>query len=202
MEARDQLKMAGALLFVGAAQFIPAMSIAESLYHGYNVSAQPISDLGATCVNVYGGTSCTILQPSATIFDASVFILGLLALVGAIFIFRAGNKVLGATLMLGGIGAMGVGVFPETTGAVHVLVSFLAFFFAGLSAVLSYRSARPPMSYFSVVLGVVTLLALVLYASSTYLGLGEGGMERMIAYPALIWIAGFGAYLMGRQEPK
>jgi len=49
---------------------------------------------------------------------------------------------------------------------------------------------------------VVTLLALVLYASSTYLGLGEGGMERMIAYPALIWIAGFGAYLMGRQEPK
>jgi hypothetical membrane protein len=201
LQRGDRLRLAGALLFAGAAQFVPGMTIAEALYPGYSVSAQPISDLGATCMTVSGVRTCTLHQPSATIFDASVLILGLLALLGASFVFRAGNRALGVTLMLGGVGAMGVGVFSETTGALHLAFAFVAFLFAGISAVLSYKSARPPLSYFSLVLGAVTLLALALYASSTYLGLGQGGMERMIVYPALIWIAGYGAYLMGHQEP-
>jgi hypothetical membrane protein len=207
---RDHLSVAGALAFVGATQFIIALSIAQSIYPGYNVSSQPISDLGATCVSVLNnpGTSpsssasvCTI-PVTATLFDSSVFLLGLLAFISACLIFRAGSKALGVTFMLGGIGAMGVGIFPETTGSLHTLVSFVAFFFGGISAVISYRSTRPPLSYFSVVLGVVTLLALVLYGTSTYLGLGQGGMERLIAYPALLWIVGFGASMMSRERPK
>jgi hypothetical membrane protein len=201
LESRDHPNLAGALLFVGAAQFVPMLTVAEALYPNYNVSAQPISDLGATCLTVSGVRSCSI-PPSATIFDVSVFLLGLLALLGAFLIYRTGNKALGVSLMLGGIGAMGVGIFPETTGALHIVVSFLAFFFSGVSALISYKAERPPMSYLSVVLGIVTLAALALYAGSIYLGLGQGGMERMIAYPALVWEAGFGAYLMGRQEPK
>jgi len=42
----------------------------------------------------------------------------------------------------------------------------------------------------------VVLLALVLFASGTFLGLGKGGMERMIAYPALLWAIGFGGHLI------
>ncbi|MCX9076244.1 MAG: hypothetical protein OIN88_16610 [Candidatus Methanoperedens sp.] len=42
----------------------------------------------------------------------------------------------------------------------------------------------------------MTLAALVLYGSDIYLGLGPGGMERMIAYPVLLWGTGFGGYLM------
>jgi hypothetical membrane protein len=207
LERHSYLKLAGALLFAGVAQFIPAMSVAEAVYPNYSVSAQPISDLGATCVNVGVGPSvsntasvCTIIEPSAVIFDASVFLLGLLSLMGALAILRSGNRALGVSLALGGVGAMGVGVFPETTGSLHVLVSFIAFFFAGVSALISYRATRPPMSYLSVALGATSLISLVLYASSIYLGLGEGGMERLIAYPALIWIAGFGAHLMGSHE--
>ena len=33
--------------------------------------------------------------------------------------------------------------------------------------------------------------------ADTFLGLGKGGMERMIAYPALLWAVGFGGYLIG-----
>ena len=40
------------------------------------------------------------------------------------------------------------------------------------------------------------LLALVLVLSTTYLGLGLGGMERMVAYPLLLWEVGFGSHII------
>jgi hypothetical protein len=55
---------------------------------------------------------------------------------------------------------------------------------------------KMPFSVISVTLGLMTLGAMVLYATKTYLGLGVGGMERMIAYPSLMWAAGFGGYLI------
>ena len=99
-----------------------------------------------------------------------------------------------------GLGCVGVGVFPETAGVVHPIVSLITFVFAGLSAVVSYRVQRAPSSYFSILLGVMTLVALVLYVSNTYLGLGQGGMERMVVYPAMIWALGFSAGLMTLEE--
>jgi hypothetical membrane protein len=191
--ARDLLKIAGSVLFVGGAEFLIAMIVAEALYTGYSVSGNQISDLGANCV----GSVCAIKQPSAEIFDASVFLLGLAGLVGGYLIFRSRHRAVGILVLMGGLGAMGVGVFPETTGGLHLLVSFITFFFTGLAAIASYRLIRAPMSYFAVGLGVFILVALALYGSGTYLGLGPGGMERMIAYPALIWVVGAGANLMG-----
>lgn len=47
---------------------------------------------------------------------------------------------------------------------------------------------------------MATLLAAVLFFSTKdfgYLGLGVGGMKRMIAYPTLLRIMGFGGYLLG-----
>jgi hypothetical protein len=35
----------------------------------------------------------------------------------------------------------------------------------------------------------------VFFASSHYLGLGEGGMERIVAYPQTLWLIFFGTYL-------
>ena len=98
---------------------------------------------------------------------------------------------------MAGIGAIGVGLFTEDAGVLHVIFSFMTFLFAGLSAITSYKLEKPPFSYFSVISGVAVLLALVFFASGTFLGLGKGGMERMIAYPALLWAVGFGGYLIG-----
>ncbi len=59
-------------------------------------------------------------------------------------------------------------------------------------------SCGPPFSYFSAVLGVVTLVALVLYASGIYLGLGPGGWRGWSPIPAVClghWRSG--ANLMG-----
>jgi len=35
-------------------------------------------------------------------------------------------------------GMVGVGLFPETAGIVHLITSFIAFFFGGLSAIATY----------------------------------------------------------------
>ena len=53
-----------------------------------------------------------------------------------------------------------------------------------------------PWSWFSPVLGIITLVAVVLLGAKVYLGLGAGGMERIIAYPLIIWAIGTGAYFM------
>jgi uncharacterized RDD family membrane protein YckC len=66
---------------------------------------------------------------------------------------------------------------------------------------MSYKFEKSPLFHVSVILGAVSLLAIVLFilghgSSGFYLGLGLGGMERFIIYPVLLWALGFGAYLI------
>ncbi|MCW4002136.1 MAG: DUF998 domain-containing protein [Candidatus Bathyarchaeota archaeon] len=176
-------KVAGALLLIAGVQCVLGMIIAEAFYPGYSTSENYISDLG--------------VGPSSLIFNSSVFLLGVLAFGSAYFLQRASNfRLLAILAALAGIGAMGVGLFTEDAGEIHGIFSLITFLFGGLSAILSYRLQKPPLSYLSVILGVFSLLSLVLFGSGVYLGLGKGGMERMIAYPALLWAVGFGGYLI------
>jgi hypothetical protein len=46
------------------------------------------------------------------------------------------------------------------------------------------------------------LVASGYFGDKVYLGLGVGGMERMIAYPALMWGTGFGGYLIAYPEER
>jgi len=195
--ALSNASKAGAAIFVGAVQFGIGMILAEIYYPNYNVSNNYISDLGANCTP----NPCLINQPTATIFDVSIALFGLLVIVGAYFLWRAFHlKPVFVMTVLAGIGALGVGLFPETTGIWHSIFSLIVFLFAGLTALVTARLQKKPMLYFSIVLGLVTLVALVLYIGSEYLGLGPGGMERMIAYPVLLWAIGFGGHMMATDE--
>jgi hypothetical membrane protein len=185
-------KLAGTFAFIAGVQCMVGISVAEELYPGYSVSANYISDLGATC-----RVTCIIQEPASLVFNSTVIVLGALGITASYFLYRATRrKLLTSLLILSGIGAVGVGVFPETTGIVHVIVSLIVFLFGGLSAVASYRIQEAPFNYLSILLGILALAALVLFSSGYYLAIGQGGMERMIAYPALLWLVGFGAYLM------
>jgi len=176
-------KIAGLLLAIGSVLCVLGIITAEALYPGYSTSENYISDLG--------------VGPSALIFNSSVFLLGVLAVSGVYFIQKAFSfKFFSVLAAIAGIGAMGVGLFPEDAGMIHVVFSLLTFLFAGISAIASYRLEKPPLSYLSIILGTMSLAALVLFASGIYLGLGKGGMERMIAYPALLWMVGFSGHLM------
>jgi len=180
----ENKKIAGLLLIIGGIQCILAITIAEALYPGYSISENWISDLG--------------VGPSALIFNSSIFLLGVLGVAATYFIQRVSNsKVLPILYTIASVGAMGVGLFTEDVLVLHAIFSLITFIFAGLSAIISYKMQKPPLSYLSVMLGAFALLAIVFTFSGTYLGLGKGGMERMIAYPVLLWVVGFGGYLIG-----
>jgi hypothetical membrane protein len=203
--ALSNASKAGAAVFVGAVQFGVLMIVSEILYSaygtgGYSVSANYVSDLGATCPIGAGGGACYI-PPSAMLFDASVALLGLTFIACAYFMQRAFRWTPSTvSLALTGIGALGVGIFPETAEPFHGIFSLMTFLFAGLSAVLTARFQRKPTSYFSRILGLVTLLALVAVVGGMNLGLGNGGIERIVIYPVLFWAVGFGAYMMASEE--
>jgi len=95
---------------------------------------------------------------------------------------------------------MGVGLFPENFGLLHTIPSFITFFFGALSTIASYKLQKRPLSYLAIILGLLSLLALILFALDICLGLDKGGMERMIAYPILLWALGFGGHLIGSSE--
>jgi hypothetical membrane protein len=199
--ALSSASKAGVAIFVGAVQFSIFLILAEIYYPSYNVSTFTVSDLGATCPP---SGPCVINEPTSMIFNISIALMGLLILVGAYFLQRA-FRWTPATVMvaLAGIGALGVGLFPETTGIWHSIFSLIVFLFAGLAAIVTAGFQRKPMYYFSIILGVVTLVALVLYVGDVYLGLGPGGMERMVVYPALVWSIGFGGHMMATEDrPK
>ncbi|MEM1565533.1 MAG: DUF998 domain-containing protein [Candidatus Bathyarchaeia archaeon] len=182
---RPDGKVAGALIFVGAVQFILGMLVAECIYPNYSIANNYISDLGK------------LDAVSAPIFNTSVFLLGLLVTISAYFLRDfVRNKVFLSFLVLCGVGAMGVGTFPEDFGILHTTVSLIAFLFGALSAIASYKYQKPPLSYFAVILGLTSLVALALFATKVYLGLGKGGMERMIAYPVMLWAIAFGGHLI------
>ena len=183
----DNKKKAGALIIFACVQFLLFLIITEALRPDFSIHRNYISDLG--------------VGPYAYIFNVSVFLFGLAMVVGVYFVHRVFNyRLLFILLVITGIGAMGVGLFPEDHIVPHSIAALIAFFFGPLSAIVSHKVQEPPFSYISVVLGVLSLVALVLFVATVYLGLGPGGMERMIAYPIILWGVGFGGSLIGSQS--
>ena len=197
---------AGVALFVGVVQFGIFEMVAEFVYPGYSVSANRISDLGPPCAN---GVSCPS-NSSWLVFDASITFMGLCVLLTAYFLYRYYKwKPITGLVGLAGLGAVGVGILNESSPyMLHDLFSLLTFIGIGLTALVSYRLQKPPLGYFSVILGLVTLVSLVLYVADSGvtaggdLGIGPGGLERMVVYPVLFWSLAFSGHLMALDESK
>jgi hypothetical membrane protein len=180
--------VAGLLLFLAIFQFFMFFRVAESIYPGYSVSNNYISDLG--------------VGPAASVFNTSIVVLGLAVMAAAYLALPAfRSRVLSVLVGLAGFGATGVGVFPENVPVLHTVMSFITFFFAGVAAVYAARVFKQAMGVLSLISGLTSLTALALFATNNYLGLGHGGMERLIVYPVLSWGLLIAGYLLtaGRQ---
>jgi len=198
------LKAAGALAFLGAAQWVLLVIVAQSRYPGYSTNQNYLSDLGATCHAGVTVTPCVIVSPSSFIWDSTLALMGLLSLVSAVLIYRA-SRIWGFSILFGiwGLGALIAGVVPESLLSVHELGSLAAFVCGGIAAVVAFRLLTSPLKYFSLVLGIISLVSLIpvtldgpFYRWNGIFGLGLGGIERMAVYPIIIWEIVFGAYLM------
>jgi hypothetical membrane protein len=191
-------KIAGVLLSIAGAAILLGFITAEALYPGiYTTHTNTVSHLGAS-----EPPNSVVLQPSAAIFDITMLVTGAMILAGAWFAYRALRRkaVLIPTALLG-VGTLGVGVFPLTHPAPHTLFAFTAFLAGGIAIVLSSRVTTAPFRYLWTALGAIalgaTVLALDAFRSWAPMGeLGEGGLERWIVYPIVLWLVAFGSYLM------
>jgi hypothetical membrane protein len=191
--------LAGLLIFIGCAQFLIMLVVSSSLYPGYSISHNYISDLGATC----RGSSCIVFQPSSVIFNTSVSLLGYLLVVASILLARSGSKGIFASLLLiSGLGAIGVGIFPESYGMLHSISALITFLFGGLAAITSHRILEGPARLIGPSMGVLALLFLALFILGIHMGLGPGGVERILAYLELLFGVMLGGYLMSRSYTK
>lgn len=191
--------VAGALLTAAGSAILMGIITAEALYPApYSTFDNEISDLGAT-----RPPNSVILQPSASIFNLTMIVTGLLILGAAILLWRCQlRRFLTISIAMNGIGVLGVGVFPGNVGAIHPWFAALAFLGGGLCGVAGFRSTHGALRWMSGLLGVVTLTALFyVFLAGTEApvtsSLGDGGAERWIAYPVVLWLAMFGGALMG-----
>lgn len=177
------------LLFVGSLQFIMGILLAEQMYPDYRVW-QTISSLG-----VYSAS-----EASALTFDSSLALEGLLVLAASYFLWLTyRNPMISALFSAGGVCAIGAAIFPQDVPDIHLGFSVVSFFVAGLVPFATLRIQHRPFSYFSIILGTLSFLFAVLLAENYTFGLPYGALERLVAYPTLLWALGFGAFLMNER---
>ncbi len=188
--------VAGLLLLTAGSAVLLGITTAEALYPAdYNVHRNTVSDLGAM------RPENLVRQPSGAIFNTTMIVAGALIVIAAVLLYRSHASLL-ATLPVAGLGTgmIGVGVFPgNTVMVVHQLVSIATFLCGGAAAILTARLTSRALRPVHVLLGGVALAFLVGYTFLADLAvfdrLGEGGVERWIVYPVVLWIVIFGAGL-------
>ncbi len=208
--AQSRVMWAGVLLLAGGVVFVVGLPIAESLYPGYSVNANLMSDLGATCrYPPAEPMPCVIQQPASAFFTVVVLGLGSLSLASALLLFaRVRAWWFALCLALFGVGAIGAAVFNETVYPAHGWLGLVAFVFGALAALAAFWTVRGWMRVVSLALGAFAFVAIVLdvtiggYATGagSELPIGMGGMERLCIYPTVIWLVGLGAVLMAAPE--
>jgi hypothetical membrane protein len=142
--------------------------------------------------------------------NGSFIVLGVTMILGSVLTFRhfARGRVAAAgfaAMAVSGLGVVMVGFFPENSvPALHGLGAAIPFVVGNAALVvlgLCFEMPAVLRAYFSLS-GIVALLGLAAYAGSHYLGLGEGGMERVVAYPQTICLAVIGCYLIVKDPAR
>ncbi|MGE0598274.1 MAG: DUF998 domain-containing protein [Dehalococcoidia bacterium] len=197
----DAARLAGILLAIAGFVFLMGVITAEAEYpHPYTTHENEISDLGAT--RPPGSISH---QPSAAIFIATCLAVGAAILAAGVLLRRA-NAPRREWLTVGllGLGVLGVGVFPGNMAPFHGLFAMLAFVSGGLAGVLAGTTLLGAFRYVSIALGSIALgnllVAFLSDLTPVWDELGDGGVERWIAYPVVLWLVAFGSFVAGSES--
>jgi hypothetical membrane protein len=190
MSILGRQRLAGLLLFVLAGQFMTVIMLAASIVPGYDFKSAAISDLG-------------VFPETALLFNASLVAVGLLNLAGGYLFYRSHRRLWILTpFVLAGVGAVGAGLFPLSSGDLHSLFALVAFLFFNVQAIASGAVLPGYMKVVSMLAGSVGLVFVLLMIvgdsgnAAVFGAIGHGGTERMIVYPVMLWMLALGGYLM------
>ena len=190
MRKMNKRKKASTLLLFGIIQWIFVVMLAEGIHPDYISSIHYVSTLGS------GNT--------ATLYNLSTVILGLCIAYSSVLLRETTSTVFFILFLVAGLATVGVGVFPEDSRPMHGIVTPVALLFAAMSAMASYRFHEKPASYFTLLLGLVSLvtglwfvpsLGLAVESRELFLGLYKGTLERIVIYTNLLWILIYGSQL-------
>lgn len=192
----NNLKIAGFIFFIGASISLMGIITAEAFYpSAYTTFKNEISDLGST-----KPPNNIIFQPSASIFNFTMSITGLLILVASFYQHKHFKKFLFTIpVVLFGLGLVGVGLFPGNISPYHGISSLVAFLSGGIAAICSSKITSTPFKLIAVAFGITGLTVWIIVVFASYLivpFIGLGGTERWIVYPIMLWLMGLGGYLM------
>lgn len=193
MKSQTQLNIAGTLLFLAGGIIIMGIITGETFYPaGYNTFSNEISDLGGT-----RPPNSIIHEPSATIFNTTMLISGIMIFIAALFVHKQFKKWLfSIPFIIFGLGVFGVGIFPGHVAFWHGIFALATFTFGSITCMAAFKIVPPALRYIGICIGTMSLI--FLYGANIFIPyLGAGGTERWVAYPVVFWIIGFGGFLLG-----
>ncbi len=175
--------LAGALLFASTLQFFIVIFIAQSMIPGYSIYDSFISELG--------------VGETAALFNTSLIILSSALILSALLLYSISTTKRFA-LLIAAIGVCGIGValFPLDNQPLHAIISGTAFILSILAVMSTYEMLPKPFNLTSILIALVSSVALLLLITNNFFGLGQGGIERVFIYLNLIFTALFGLYLI------
>ena len=186
----------GGLTWVLTLQFFVVEAITAARYGGYSYSTDVISDLG------------TAASAGRLLMNASFVVQGLLFIAGAFLLAPGlagtGGRLARVLLSASGVGVLLVGCFPSDGNATaHQVAAGVHFVAGGIGLVALAYGVRPRSEALGTtlaLLGLISLVGTVFFASAVFIGLGEGGMERIGGYPMPIGLAVAGIALWRQRD--
>jgi hypothetical membrane protein len=186
----DDVRIPGLLFFALAALFLTVVMLGGAMAPGYVIGDSAISDLG-------------VIDETALLFNLTLVAVGVLEAVAAILYFRSHRRaVVLAVALVAAIGAIGAGLVPLDQGGLHGISALVAFLAFNLQPLVVAPLVAHPLRALSWLAGIVGLVFVVLMVigdagnEAVFGPIGHGGAERMIVYPALLWLMALGGYLM------
>ncbi|OLZ69814.1 hypothetical protein AV521_15810 [Streptomyces sp. IMTB 2501] len=188
------------------AQFFVIHGITQSAWaRPYSWARNNISDLGnAHCAMQREPEPRYICSPEHGLMNVSFIALGTLLVVGAVLtgpLWRRGATATVARILLAGagLGFALAGLAPaDVHENQHVLGALLIMGAGNIGLVLAgtglSNNVPDPMRRAAGLLGITAIVALGLFLSHHYLGLGMGGMERVAVFPLLVWTLAVGTH--------
>jgi hypothetical protein len=208
--SRSAVVTGGSLWALAAFQYAVANIVAAAAWtSGYSWQDNNTSNLANTQCGMFAGPTGSpayVCSPLHNVVNTSFVLTGVLVIVGMLLLrkFWPSGWLTDTAMVLWillGFGKILVGLAPENTniglhmmGSLNVPLGSIAVLL--LSLLISRRDLWLGLA--GMALGLVGLVGTVLstvgeYAGpALYLGLGAGGMDRVAAYPAILWLLGAG----------